>query len=240
MTIKNLVLIILSVLFFSACSKNSSIENRNPDGNPFDTIKKNPNAYTPGNTMYIDDLVLYTADGAHRDPQMLKDFMKRNFPENVNIFGYGQSSVSYNNSIPALEFLENNRVKLNNVQMEIVSKTDTEMLLSPPDSAKMPGIEGTWLGHCQLLHEQVPQYNPYSICQSAGGNCKKYRKTYPVKISGKDYILPILNYAVVSNCSILYYNSAPMPNYFNKGILNGLVQNKDSVIVQISRLPLIK
>src|SRR5688572_5996740 len=107
MTTKNLVLVILSVLFFSACSKNSSIENRNPDGNLFDTIKKNPNAYTPGNTMYIDDLVLYTADGAHRDPQLLKDFMKRNFPENVNLFSYGQSSVSYNNSIPALEFLEN-------------------------------------------------------------------------------------------------------------------------------------
>jgi hypothetical protein len=240
MTTKNLVPVILFVMIFSACSKNSSIDNPNAGGNPPDTIKKNPNAYTPGKTMYIDDLVLYTADGAHRDPKMLKDFMTRNFPNDVNIFSYGQSSVSYNNSIPALEFLENNRVKLNNIQMEIVSKTDTEMLLSPLDSANMPGIEGTWLGHCMLLHDQVPQYNPYSICQSAGGNCKKYRKTYPVKISGKDYSLPILNYAVVSNCSILYYYAAPMPNYFNKGILNGLVQNKDSVIVQISRLPLTK
>jgi hypothetical protein len=240
MTTKNLVLVILSVMFFSACNKDSSIGNPNAGGNPLDTIKKNPNAYTPGKTMYIDDLVLYTADGAHRDPKMLKDFMTRNFPDNVNIFSYGQSSVSYTNSIPALEFLENNRVKLNDVQMEIVSKTDTEMLLSPLDSANMPGPESTWLGHCMLLHEQVPQYNPYSICQSAGGNCKKYRKTYPVKISGKDYYLPILNYAVVSNCSILFYNSAPMPNYFNKGILNGLIQNKDSVIVQISRLPLTK
>jgi hypothetical protein len=240
MTTKNLVLVILSVMLFSACSKDSSIGNPNAGGNPLDTIKKNPNAYTPGKTMYIDDLVLYTADGAHRDPKMLKDFMTRNFPENVNIFSYGQSSVNYTNSIPALEFLENNRVKLNDVQMEIVSKTDTEMLLSPLDSANMPGPESTWLGHCMLLHEQVPQYNPYSICQSAGGNCKKYRKTYPVKISGKDYTLPILNYAVVSNCSILFYNSAPMPNYFNKGILNGLIQNKDSVIVQISRLLLTK
>lgn len=240
MTTKNLVLVILSVMLFSACSKNNSIDNPNPVGNPFDTIKKNPNAYTSGATMYIDDLVLYTADGAHRDPQMLKDFMTRNIPNDVNKFSYGQSSVSYNNSVPALEFLENNRVKLNDIQMEIVSKTDTEMLLSPLDSANMPGPESQWLGHCMLLHEQVPQYNPYSICQSAGGNCKKYRKTYPVKISGKDYSLPILNYAVVSNCSILFYNSAPMPNYFNKGILNGLVQNKDSVIVQISRLPLIK
>jgi hypothetical protein len=240
MTTRNLLLVVFSVVLFSACSKDSSIDNPNPGGNPLDTIKKNPNAYTPGKTMYIDDLVLYTSDGAHRDPQMLKDFMTRNFPENVNIFSYGQSSVTYTNSIPALEFLENNRVKLNNIQMEIVSKTDTEMLLSPLDSANMPGAESTWLGHCMLLHEQVPQYNPYSICQSAGGNCKKYRKTYPVKISGKDYYLPILNYAVVSNCSILFYNAAPMPNYFNKGILNGLVQNKDSVIVQISRLPLTK
>lgn len=239
MITKNLLLVCLLVVIFSACSKDSSVDNIIP--NPIDTTKKsNPNAYTPGKTMYIDDLVLYTSDGAHRDPQMLKDFMNRNFPEYVNMFSYGQTSISYNNMIPALEFLENNRVKLNDTLMEIVSKTDTELLLSPLDSTNMPGIEGQWLGHCMLLHAQVPQYNPYSICQSAGGNCKKYRKTYPVKISGNSYYLPIIKYAVVSNCSIVYNSAAPMPNYFNKGILNGLVQNKDSVIVQISRLPLSK
>jgi hypothetical protein len=241
MKIKNLLLVCLSIALFSACSKDNSTDNSigNPGGPSIDTTK-NENEYTPGKTMYIDDLVLYTSDGAYRDPQMLKDFVKRNFPDDVNVFSYGQSSISYNNSIPSLEFLGNNRVKLKDMLMEIVSRTDTELLLSPLDSTKMPGPESQWLGHCMLLHEQVPQYNPYAICQSAGGNCKKYRKIYPVKISGKDYYLPILTYAVVSNCSILFYNSAPMPDYFNKGILNGLLQNKDSVIVQTGRLPLIK
>lgn len=244
MTTKNLVLAILSVVFFSACSKDASIDTpnpiHNPGNNPFDTIKKNPNAHYPGKTMYIDDLVLYTADGAHRDPKMLKDFMTRNFPNYVNMFSYGQSSISYNNMNPSMEFLENNRVKLNDTIMEIVSKTDTEMMLSPLDSADMPSPESQWLGHCWTLHLQVPQYNPYSICQNAGGNCKKYRKTYPVKISGKEYVLPILKYAIVSNCSIAFENASPLPNYFNKGILNGLIQNKDSVLVQTGRLPLIK
>lgn len=244
MTTKNLLLVCLSIALFSACSKDSSIDNSIPNpGRPsVDTTQKpkNENEYTPGKTMYIDDLVLYTADGAYRDPQMLKDFMKRNFPEYVHVFSYGQSSTSYNNSIPSLEFLENNRVKLKDTLMEIVSKTDTELLLSPLDSTNMPGPESQWLGHCMLLHEQVPQYNPYAICQSAGGNCKKYRKIYPVRISGKDYYLPILKYAVVSSCNIIFDNSAPMPAYFNKGILNGLVQNKDSVLVQTGRLPLTK
>lgn len=237
MTTKNLLLASICVVLFAACSKDNSSD---PDPNPPAGNPANPNQYTPGKTMTIDDLVLYTADGAHRDPKMIRDFMTRNFPENINVFQYGQSSVSDHGIFSTLEFLENDKVKLNDTIMEIVSKTDKELLLSPLDSANMPGQESTWLGHCMMLHQQVPQYNPYSICQSVGGNCKKYRKTYPVIISGKDYYLPIIKYAVVSNCSILYYNSKPMPNYFNKGILNGLVQNKDSVLVQTCRVPLTK
>ena len=245
MTTKNLVVIFFSLILFYACGKDNVTDfpapnpPLNPNGNQPDTTN-NANKYKPGNTLYVDDLVLYTSDGAHRDVQMIKKFATRNFPEYANMFDYSQSSVSYNNSALSLVFLDNNKVKLKDTIMEIISKTDTEMLLSPMDSTNMPGPESQWIGRCMLLHDQVPQYNPYSICNAAGGNCKKYRKLYPVIISGKDYFLPILKYAVASTCSIIFNESAPMPNYFNKAILNGLLRDKDTVLVQMCRLPLTK
>lgn len=234
MTTRNLLsLVFLSLMFFSACSKDNSV------GNPDDT-PNDPNTYKPGNTLLVDDLVLYTPDGAHRDVNLIKSFVTRNFPDHVNKFFYGQSTVSDHKINGSLLFLDNNRVKLNGTIMEIVSKTATELILSPLDSTKMPDPGSQWIGRCILLNEQVPQYNPYSICNTAGGNCKKYRKQYPVIISGNDYYLPVLQYAVVSNCSIFTYTSSPMPNYLNPQISNGLLQNKDSVLVQVARLPMRK
>jgi hypothetical protein len=221
MKTRNLVLVLFSLVLFYACSKDN------------DSTDNNPPAESP---LLVDDLVLYTSDGAHRDQQMIKDFMTRNFPENVNKFYYGQSTVTNHNITQSLVFVNDKTVKLKDIVMEIVSKTATEMLLSPMDSTNMPGSD--LLGHCKKLHDQVPQYNPYSICSTAGGNCKKYRKIYPIIISGDDYYLPILNYAVVSNCSIYTYSSMPMPNYFNKNLTNGLLKAKDSVLVQIARLKL--
>jgi len=242
MTTRNLVAVIL-VMLLGACGKDSSLNMpainppTNPNGNPIDTTTS-PNKYKPGNTLLIDDLVLYTSDGAHRDVQLIKSFVTRNFPDYINMFAYGQSSVSYNNLALSLEFLDGNKVKLKDTMMEIVNKTDTQMMLSPMDSTNMPGIESTWLGHCMQLQLQVPQYNPYSICTAAGGSCKRYRKQYPVIISDKGYYLPLIKYALVSNCSILFDEAAPMPNYFNKNVLNGILQNKDSLLVQVCRLPL--
>ena len=239
MTTRNLVATLISIMIFSACGKDSSLNMPSIDPPAPDTTN-NANTYKPGNTLLIDDLVLYTSDGAHRDVQLIKDFMTRNFPEYVSKFDYGQTSVSYNNNALSLSFLDSNKVKLKDSVMQIVSKTDTEMILSPLDSSDMPGIESTFLGHCMVLYNQVPQYNAWSICNAAGGNCKKYRKQYPVIVSGKDYYLPLLQYALVSNCSIFYYDGAPMPNYLNKNILSGLLQGKDSLLVEVSRLKVTK
>jgi hypothetical protein len=235
MTTRNLVVILFSVVLFSACGKDSIDM---PAINPPTDTTNDANTYKPGNTLLIDDLVLYTTNGAHRDVQLIKNFVTRHFPESVNVFDYGQSSVSYNNNALSLVFLDGNKVKLKDTVMEIMNKTDKQMMLSPMDSTNMPGSESQWLGHCMQLYTQVPQYNPYTICNAAGGNCKKYRKQYPVIISGKGYYLPIIKYALVSNCSILFYNSAPMPNYFNAAVLNGMLQNKDSLLVQVCRLPI--
>jgi hypothetical protein len=227
MTTRNLVLILLSIVLLNACKKDNDSGDTNPGGNP-------PNDKP---ALLVDDLVLYTTDGAHRDQQVIKDFVTRNFPNDVNRFYYGQTTVTDHNITQSLVFLDNNKVKLKDIVMEIVSKTDKEMLLSPLDSTSMPD-KNPLFGRCMVLYDQVPQYNAYSICNTAGGNCKKYRKVYPIIISGKDYYLPILNYAVVSNCSIYMYSSSPMPNYFNKQITNGMLQAKDTVLVQIARLPL--
>jgi hypothetical protein len=227
MTTRNLVLVLFSLVLFYACKKDNDSANDNPP---------NPGNNTPVNPLLIDDFVLYTSDGAHRDQQMIKDFVTSNFPDNVDKFYYGQTTVTNHYITQSLVFVNDKTVKLKDITMEIISKTSTEMLLSPMDSTNMPGSD--LLGHCKILHDQVPQYNPYSICSTAGGNCKKYRKIYPIIISGNDYYLPILNYAVVSNCSILLYNSSPLPNYFNKNLTNGLLKDKDSVLVQIARLKL--
>jgi hypothetical protein len=231
MKTRNLVLIIFSVVLFYACTKDNDPSNNNPQNNPGDSTYN-----TAGNPLLIDDFVLYTSNGAHRDQQMIKDFVTRHFPDDVNTFYYGQSTVTNHNISQSLVFINDKTVKLKDIRMEIVSKTATEMLLSPMDSTNMPGSD--LLGHCKILYDQVPQYNPYSICKTAGGNCKKYRKVYPIIISGNDYYLPILNYAVVSNCSIYTYSSRPLPNYFNKDITNGLLTNTDSVLVQVARLKL--
>lgn len=243
MTTRNLLsLVFLSLMIFSACSKDKSVDPINPPTNPGGTpdTTNNANTYKPGKTLLVDDLVLYTSDGAHRDVNLIKSFVTRNFPNDVHRFFYGQSTVTDHHINQSLLFLENNRVKLNGTIMEIVSKTATELILSPLDSTNMPGPESQWIGRCMLLHEQVPQFNPYSICNAAGGNCKKYRKQYPVIVSGNDYYMPILNYAVASTCYILTYNGTPMPQYFNKQISNGMLLNKDSVLVQVSRLPMRK
>jgi hypothetical protein len=216
MTRRNLLLAFLAVVFICACRKHNDGDTNPNDNNP----------------LQVDELVLYTSNGANHDQQMIKNFITRNFPEVVNRFYYGQSTVTNHDINASLVFVDNNKVKLNGTTMEIVRKTDTEMLVSPMDSTDMPARDP--LGHCMLLHQQVPQYNPYSICST--GNCKKYRKVYPVIISGGDYYLPIINYAVVSNCNVFKYTNPPMPNYFNKEITNGLLFSKDSVVVQTAKL----
>ncbi|THU30783.1 hypothetical protein FAM09_29730 [Niastella caeni] len=232
MTTRNLLLVLFSLIIFNACSKDGDDEG-NPGGTPGNT-----NEYKPGKKLLIDDLALYTSNGIIRDQPIIRDFMTRNFPEDISRFNIGQTTVGDHNISTNIIFLDNNKVKLNDIEMEIVSKNDKEMILSPLDSAAMPGSDP--LGHCKLLHNQVPQYNPYSICQSAGGNCKKYRKAYPVIIEGGNYFLPLLKYALVSNCNIFTYTSKPLPNYFNKNIPNGMLKSKDSLLVQVSRLPLTK
>jgi hypothetical protein len=232
MTTKNLILVFFSLVLFYACSKDD-VNNPPTDPNEEDTT-----TYKPGRTLLVDDLVLYTSGGAHRDVQMIKNFVTRHWPEHVNKFDYGQTSIDYNNNSLSLIFLDNNKVKLRNIIMEIVSKTDTQMLLSPMDSTDMPGT--SMFGRCMQLYDQVPQYNPWSICNAAGGNCKKYRKVCPVIISGNNYYLPLLKSALVSNCNILTYDSSPLPNYFNKNILNGMLKDKDTLLVEICRLPITK
>jgi hypothetical protein len=214
MTTRNLVPTLLTVLFFGACSK------------PVDDNNKHP--------LLVDELVLYTSDGAHHDQQMIKDFITRNFHESVDNFYYGSSTVTDHIISSSLSLIDNNKATLNGTTMEIVSKTDKEMLLSPMDSTTMPAQSNS---HCTLLYQQVPQHNPYSICSNAGGNCKKYREAYPIIISDGDYYLPILNYAiVVSGCKTYKYTSTPMPKYLNKDLTSGLLQYKDTVVVQTARI----
>lgn len=224
MTTRNLVLTLLAVVFFCACKKhyNSDYTITRPE------YIKHP--------LLVDEPVLYTSDGAHHDQQMIKDFITRNFRDHRDMYYFGQTTITDHNYYAGLTFTGNNKVKLFDMVMEIVSKTDKEMLLSPMDSTNMPRYDIPALRHCSMLYDQVSQYNPWSICNKAGGNCKKYRKVYPIIISGGDYYIPILNYSVWSTCSISMFMSVAIPQYLNKDITNGLLLNKDSVVVQTARL----
>jgi hypothetical protein len=236
MTKRSVALIVLSILVLVACKKN---DDNNQLNNPDNNHSSNPNLYQPGNTLLIDDVVLYTSGEAHRDPQLIKAFLNRNFPEYVGTFYPGQSSVSNSKATPQMEFLDNNKVKLNGKITEIISKTDTLMTLAEVDSTNMPDDVAPLIGRCAVLNETLPQITAKSICAAAGGSCTKYRKQYPILIKGNDYYLPQLHTAVSSKTCMIISISTPSLNFLNTNTVNQLIA-QDSVIVQISRIKMTK
>lgn len=231
MTKRSVALIALSILVLVACQKN--------DDNNLTNNSSNPNLYQPDNTVLVDEVTLYTSGEAHKDPQLIKDFLKRNFPNYIESFYPGQSTVSNSKQTPQMEFLENNKVKLNGKITEIISKTDTLMLLAEVDSTYMPADNATNIGRCAVLNEKLPQITAKSICTAAGGSCTKYRKQYPILIKGDDYYLPQLNTAVsTSGCSMIVLTN-PSLNFLNRNTINQLVA-RDSVIVQVTRVKMNK
>lgn len=229
MTSRTLLLpaFLLLVLFY-ACGKS-------------DSTSTLTGKYIRSKTLLVDDLVLYTKSGAHRDTNMIKDFVARNFRGHENDYYYGKTIVTDHTFFASLEFLSGNKVKLSGRLTEIVHKSDTEILLADLDSTEMPNNNTpNVFTNCDILYAQIPQYNPYSICQAAGGNCKKYRRINAVIISGEDYYIPLVTHVMVGHCNIAISTPTTMANYFNKNMLNGMLNDKDSVLVQISRLPLVK
>jgi hypothetical protein len=233
------VFVLASATLFYACSKNDSNTPVKPADDP---VKE---SYQPGNTLIIDQLAIYTSNGIVTDPSVIQTYLSQHFSSaDAQKFHVNESFVGYPGINITLDFLTQNRVRLNDRTMEIVSITDNQITVAEYDSTEVPAVDPS---SCGVLLQKVPFYTAQNDCPS--NNCTKYRKTYPIIVSNGTYFLPILHFAV-STSGIEYENGNavdtkcsrvsqeyPMVNILNPELANSLTEN-DSVLVQIGRLPM--
>jgi hypothetical protein len=230
MKYKILLPLLISGLFFSACSKDDKTETDRPGGGG-DTILE---TYFPGSTMQIVELAIYTTNDVITDPGTIQGFIDRNVKaEAKSSFFIGMSSVPVPDSKQVLYFLNGNRVHLNGLNMEIVGYRDSTMLISEYTSTPFPVYYTT----CASLLARVPEISPYSDCPA--GSCGSYRKTYPLLVSGVNYYAPLLTYAVKTNECASTTTELPSINFKSEDLTSKLVAG-DSVLIQYAKLPLIK
>ncbi|HEX6430664.1 MAG TPA: hypothetical protein VF008_23390 [Niastella sp.] len=184
--------------------------------------------------MEIKELAIYTDEDVVTDPAVIQDFINRNVSvEAKKQFFVGVSTVPVPASNTALHFLNDNRVNVNGVNMQISGYKDSLMMVTEYTSTPIPTLNST----CATLLSQVPEYNPFTDCPV--GNCGTYRKTSPLIISGAGYYAPLLTYAVVTKDCAATLVEIPAINIKSHDLQSRLVAG-DSVLVQYAKLPLIK
>jgi hypothetical protein len=229
MKYKILLPLLISGLFFSACSKDDATETDRPGGG--DTILE---TYIPGTVMQIAELAIYTSNDVITDPGTIQGFIDRNVkPEAKSSFFVGVSSVPIPDSKQILYFLNDNRVHLNGLNMEIMGYKDSTMLIAEYGSTTFPVFYTT----CSSLLARVPAFSPYTDCPD--GSCSSYRKTYPLLVSGATYYAPLLTYAVKTNDCASTTTELPSINFKNEDLTSKLAAG-DSVLIQYAKLPLVK
>lgn len=230
MKYKILLPLLISGLFFSACSKDDATTTDQPGGGG-DTILE---TYFPGSTMQIVELAIYTHDGVITDPGTIQGFIDRNVRADAkSSFIVGMSSVPVPDSKQILYFLNDNRVHLNGLNMEIMGYKDSTMLISEYISTPFPVLYTT----CTSLLSKVPEFSPYYDCPD--GTCDSYRKTYPLLVSGVNYFAPLLTYAVKTSECASTTTELPSVNFKSEDLKSKLVAG-DSVLIQYAKIPLIK
>ncbi|THU39287.1 hypothetical protein FAM09_12300 [Niastella caeni] len=226
MKYKVLLPLLVSGVFFNACSKEDDKMNT-----PGDKILE---TYYPGSTMEINELAIYTSNGVISDPAVIQDFLDRNVStETKNYFYVNQSSVNINANNTVLYFLEKNRVHINGTNMEIVAQKDSLMIVSEYTSTPVPENNST----CSALAGKVPEFSSYYDCPD--GSCASYRRTYPIIKSGINYYIPMLTYASVTKDCAMAPIEIPAINIKNHSLQSKLVEG-DSVLIQYAKLPLVK
>ena len=220
------LLALTSGVIFYSCSKNSGSSNTNDD--------KILETYLPGTTLEIKELSIYTKDGVITDNTIIQSYIDRRLNSDMKArFYVGVSSVQIPADNTALLFLDNGRVNVNGLNMEISGYKDSLMLVSDYISSQTPSYG---VSSCSDLFARIPAYTPLSGCQDS--TCKTYRKTTPIVTNGnKSYYIPLLTYAVTTNeCS---YSSAewPMVNILSKDFQSKMVAG-DTVLVQYAKLAL--
>jgi hypothetical protein len=236
--------ILLPLIMFSvsilACSKTDSDTSTRPQETVVST-------WYSGKTLLIDDLALYTSNGVIKDPEIIQQYLNRNF-NNQDIqkhFYVNKTSVENHGISTTLNFLYGNRVELNGKIMEITgTDNNSNMLVSEYDFTDAPGS----YTRCDILSDKVLGLNSQTDCPS--NSCTKYRKTYPIIVSGQDFYLPVIFFGV-SNSRKEFINGVetdikcssvaeqyPMINILNQNLSASLIEG-DTVLVQTGRLPLV-
>ena len=220
------VLVLTTGIVIFSCSKKDS--QAAPTG---DTVLS---TYYPGAAMEVQELSIRTKNGAVTDPALIQDFINRNVSVDARAsFFVGMTSVPVPASTQALSFLNDNRVNVNGINMEITSVKDSVMLVTEYTSTPFP----TYATSCGALLGQVPQYSATYTCPTA--DCATYRKSYPLVMSGANYYAPLLTYAAVTKDCSITATEIPAINTVNPD-LNSLLKDGDSVLVQYVKLPLSK
>jgi hypothetical protein len=190
--------------------------------------------YYPGASMEVKELSIRTRNGAVTDPALIQDFINRNVSADARAsFFVGMTTVPVPATTQAVSFLNDNRVNANGINMEITSTKDSVMLITEYTATPFP----TYATSCGALLGQVPQYTALDNCPD--GNCATYRKSYPLVMSGANYYVPLLTYAVVTKDCAITATEIPTINIPNPD-LNSLLKDGDSVLVQFVKLPLSK
>jgi hypothetical protein len=223
---KTLLPLLVSGVILNACSKDE-----NKIDVPADTILE---SYYPGSSMEIKELAIYTQDGTITDAATIRGFIERNVNADArSSFYVGVSTVPVPASSQFLQFLNNNRVNVNGINMKITGYKDSVMLISEYTGSPFPAYATT----CGALLGRVPQYNAFTECPD--GNCASYNKTSPLIVSGANYFIPLLTYAVVTNECAITPTEIPAINILNED-LRSMLAAGDSVLVQYAKLPLVK
>ena len=228
MKYKILLPLLVSGLFFNACSKDEATT-----ATPEDKVLE---TYYPGSSLEIKEVAIYTSNGVITDPAVLNEYIDRKLSDDMKSrFYVGKSSVTMSSDNTILKFLDNNRVNINGTNMEIIGRKDSLMLIAEYTSKQVP-MYG--ISTCSDLFAKVPEYTPLTGC--ADGNCATYRKTYPIISYGNSqYYVPILTYAASTDQCDFASAEWPMINVLSEDFQSKLVAG-DSVLVQYARMPLVK
>jgi hypothetical protein len=226
MKYKILLPLLVSGIFFNACSKDEA-ETKAPG----DTILE---TYYPGNSIEIKELAIYTQDGVVTDPAFIQGFIDRNvYGDAKSRFYVGVTSIPVPASSQVLHMLNDSRVNVNGTNMVITGYHDSLMLVSEYTSTTI----STNLSGCSLLAAKIPQYNAFTDCPE--GTCSSYRKVTPLVIAGSNYYAPLLTYAVVTKDCSATATEMPMINVVNSD-LKSMLTAGDSVLIQYAKLALVK
>lgn len=234
---KMLILLSICTCVF-ACSKD---DNETPSGN---------GSYQPSDVVTVDAPVMYTGNGVVTDQAIIKDYIiRRGLLTSFTFDATTASGAKYSSF--SLTFKDDKNVLLGNKKAEIISKNDTLMMLADIDFTEdSPDPEKSV---SDSLLDLVQLGGPVTECPTYYTAPCKYKKKYPVLITGGQYYLPYVAATVTSTTWVPTPFGVPMEwtetshevgqvMLFNRDVTSQLSRANatDTLVVQIARRALTK